>query len=72
MANPMGKRTTILSCRIAPLLRTALEAAAHRERRSLSNFIEGAAIAALPPDLRAKVDAELSPFQTPKSSKDTP
>jgi hypothetical protein len=66
----MAKKTTILSCRLDPALRDALEVAALRERRSLSNFMEGAALASLPPDLRAKVDAELALSQTSKSRKD--
>ena len=70
----MSKKTALLSCRLTPSVREALEIAAQRDRRSLSNYVEGAVILALPADLRAKVgevaERDQEPFDgAPASSK---
>lgn len=51
----MASKTLMLSCRVAPCVREALEKASVRDRRSLSNFIERAVIDALPQDLKRSV-----------------
>lgn len=51
----MPKKTALFSCRMVPEIREALVQASARERRSLSNFVEGAVIQSLPADLRKQV-----------------
>ena len=51
-------KTSLLSLRVDPPTRKAVEAAAARDRRSVSNFIEGAVLSALPADLRTALEEE--------------
>ena len=62
------KKTSLLSCRVNPIVKNALEEAAQRDRRSLSNFMEGGLIRALPADLQAVVRTQLGH----KATKPTP
>ncbi len=62
-------KTSLLSCRVHLATRQALEKAATRERRTLSNFLEVALIQALPADIRAELEMHLA---TPAKAGEAP